>query len=355
MRHKLTDLEAFATSALTRAGLTPEIAAIIGHRLVVAEAMGHDTHGLAQLADYIEELRTGSMNSAGGPPEVLTDRGAAIAWDGQRRPGVWLVDRAMHLAVERAKQFGIAAVSIRASHHIACLAAYLPIATEAGLVGMIACSDPSAAMVVPTGGLDPVFTPDPLAVGIPTEGHPILIDMSASITTAAMSARLRREDRRFPGLWAQDAQGVATDDPGALVANPPGALLPAGGQDHGHKGTGLALIVEALTQGLSGHGRADVDHAWGAEVYVQAISPDAFAGKSPFVRQTNALMRAVLASRPRDPETPVRLPGSAAMQRLVTAESDGLQLRSDTLADLEGLSRSLNVTFGATAADSKSD
>lgn len=339
----LESLEAFAAAALARAGIDPQVAAVVAHRLVLAEAMGHDTHGLAQLPDYVDELEAGAMNPAGGPPAVVADRGAAVTWDGQRRPGVWLADRAMHLAVERAAVHGIAAVAIRQSHHIACLAAFLPIATAAGMVGVITCSDPSAAMVAPAGGVTPVFTPDPLAFGFPTGGDPVLIDISASITTAAMSARLRREGRRFPGRWVQDAAGRASDDPAVLEADPPGTILPLGGQDHGHKGTGLALIVEALTQGLSGHGRADSGHGWGAEVYVQAIDPAAFAGQAAFLRQTATMAALVRSAVPRDPSRPVRLPGSEATRRLAAANRDGLHLRADTAATLAALAARLGI------------
>ena len=63
-----------------------------------------------------------------------------------------------------------------------------------------------------------------------------------------------------------------------LFADPPGTILPAGGLDHGHKGYGLALMVEALTMGLGGFGRAEPAEGWGASVFVQLLDPDAFAG-----------------------------------------------------------------------------
>src|ERR1700680_2939264 len=107
--------------------------------------------------------------------------------------------KGLDLAVERARKHGLSAVAIRRSHHNACLAAFLPAATEAGMMAIIACSDPSDAHVAPFGGTRALFTPDPMAIGIPTAGDPILIDISASITSAGMSARLRRNGQKFPG------------------------------------------------------------------------------------------------------------------------------------------------------------
>jgi L-lactate dehydrogenase len=35
--------------------------------LVTADAMGHDTHGLAQLADYLEDIAACAMQRTGEP------------------------------------------------------------------------------------------------------------------------------------------------------------------------------------------------------------------------------------------------------------------------------------------------
>ena len=153
-----------------------------------------------------------------GEPEVVADRGAAVTWDGRRLPGVWLTARAVELAADRATTHGLAAIAIRRSHHIGCLAAFLQRATDRGLMVTIASSDPSGSSVAPFGGRKAVFTPDPIAVGIPTDGDPILIDMSASITTNGLTDRLRREGGS-PGPWALDAAGRLTNDPAALYTD----------------------------------------------------------------------------------------------------------------------------------------
>ncbi|HXQ15951.1 MAG TPA: Ldh family oxidoreductase [Caulobacteraceae bacterium] len=332
-RHDLQDLRRFATELLTAAGLDDDKAATVARLLIAADAMGHTTHGLAQLADYLVEIETGAMETQ-GKPAVVSDRGAAMVWDGRWLPGVWLAAEAVALACERAATLGVCAVAIRRSHHIGCLAALLPYATERGLLAMVACSDPSAAMVAPFGGRGAVFTPDPIAVGIPTDGDPILIDMSSSITTAGMSARLRGQGARYPGAWALDADGRATDDPGVLAADPPGALLPAGGLDHGQKGYGLALMVEALTQGLAAHGRADGETGWGASVFVQVFDPALFGGLDAFKRQTGFIAALCRTSPPIDPDQPVRLPGEAALRGLRAAETQGVALHPGILESL---------------------
>jgi len=138
-----------------------------------------------------------------------------------------------------------------------------------------------------------------------------------------MAGRLSKEGQRLPGQWALDADGQPTDDPNVLTAAPKGTLLPTGGTDHGHKGYGLALLIEALSQGLSGYGRADGESGWGGSVFVQVFDPAAFAGRDPFLRQTEWVAEACRANPPADPTRPVRLPGANAVAGLAKAKAEG--------------------------------
>jgi LDH2 family malate/lactate/ureidoglycolate dehydrogenase len=340
-RYSPADLIGYAAALFAAAGCDDDKPQVIAAGLVEADLLGHTTHGLQLAPAYLGELESGGM-AATGEPEVVADRGAAVTWDGHRLPGVWLAARAVDLAAERALTHGVATVVIRRSHHIGCLAAFLQRATERGLMITIASSDPAFATVAPFGGRTGVLTPDPLAVGIPTDGDPILIDVSASITTNGMAARLRGEGKRFPGPWAIDAEGRPTDDPGVLFADPPGTLLPAGGTDHGHKGYALALLVEALTQGLGGFGRAERPTGWGAAVFVQVIDPAAFGGADAFCRETGWLAAACRASPPVGVDA-VRLPGQRGLDRKRVALAEGLALYPGILETLEPHAQRLGV------------
>ncbi len=327
-------MRGFAGAVLRKAGLPDEPADAVATGLVEADLYGHVTHGLALLADYAAALEDGTM-TAEGRPEVIADAGAAATWDARRLPGVWTTMLAIDDAVARATRLGIGAVAIRRSHHIACLAAFLEAPARAGHLVLVFSSDPAVAHVAPYGGLDPLLTPDPVAAGIPAAPDPILVDVSMSITTAGMAGRLRTTGGRFPGQWLMDRDGNLTDDPWAVKNG--GTILPIGGLDHGHKGFGLGLLVEALTQGLAGYGRADGETGWGAGVLVLAFAPARFAGADAFLRQTTWLTDAARGNRPRDPDKPVRLPGQLALARKREAAREGVPLApvvTDSLARL---------------------
>jgi L-lactate dehydrogenase len=339
-RYAVADLRTFAAALFRAAGLDADKPDVTAEVLVDADLMGHTTHGLALAPRYLQEIDSGSM-AISGEPAIVSDRGACVCWDGRRLPGVWLTSKAMDLAVERVGQYGTVTVAIGNSHHVGCLAAFLPRATDKGFLAVVSSSDPSQRTVAPFGGRQPVFTPNPVAVGIPTAGDPLLIDTSASITTNNMGARMVREKRRFPGEWAIDAAGMPTSDPAALTAG--GSILPAGGLDHGHKGYGWALIVEALTQGLAGFGRASEPIGWGACVFVQVMDPAAFGGRDEFLRQMTWLADACRASAPRPGVDRVRVPGENALARKRKALTSGVVLYPGVIGALRPFAERLAV------------
>ena len=340
--YRAADLIAFARDLFAAAGCDGDKPQLIAELLVEADLMGHTTHGLQLAAPYLGEIADAKM-TAKGEPSLVADRGAAVTWDGNYLPGVWLTARAIDLGMVRARSHGTCAIAIRRSHHIACLAAYLTRATDQGMMVTIASSDPSDCSVAPFGGTKAVFTPDPIAVGIPTDGDPILIDMSASITTNGLTNRLRKEGRRYPGPWAMDAAGRPTDDPNALFTDPPGTILPSGGRDHGHKGYGLALTIEALTQGLAGYGRSSKPTGWGAGTFIQVFDPAAFGGSDAFTQETGWIAAACRANPPVPGGDPVRLPGQQGLARKRAALKDGVRLYAGIMDALKPCAEKLGV------------
>lgn len=342
MRYATQALQEFARDLLTGAGLAREMAEVVAEVLLEGDLLGHDTHGLVLLAGYLRELDAGTMTKS-GQHGVLEERDASALWDGDRLPGPWLTRLAIDNAIDKARRCGTGTVVIRRSHHIACLAAYLTRATERGFLLLLSCSDPNAASVAPHGGTRAVFTPDPLAFGFPTQRDPVLIDLSASLTTNGMTARLHKRGERLGHPWLLTADGDATDDPAVLFSEPRGTILPTGGIDAGHKGYALALIVEMLTGGLAGFGRADAKEGWGATVYVHAIDPATFGGLDAFTRQAEWIAQACRDNPPRAGIGAVRMPGERGLARRRDQLAHGVALHADILPALEPWSTRLSV------------
>jgi L-lactate dehydrogenase len=325
----LTD---FATTLLMANGMDDDKARTVGRLLILTDTMGRRTHGLAMVPLYIAEIRKGEMRVT-GQPAVVRDTGATLVWDGDYLPGLWLVNTAIEAAIERAATHGVVTVAIRRSHHIGCLAALAKQAADRGYVAIIANSDPAGQRVAPYGGTQPLFTPDPYAIGYPGAEHPVLVDICASITTTSMTRQKFAAGELFDHPWLLDADGKPTRDPAVLEHREPrGSLQLLGGQEYGHKGFGMALMIEALSQGLSGQGRKDAPKRWGGNTFLQVLDPECFAGRDAFAEQMNFLSDRCRENRPIDPGRPVRVPGDLAARGVANAQKQGVAFDATTWA-----------------------
>lgn len=336
----------FADRALQAAGLRADMAHCVAQTLVEGDLLGHDTHGLNLLAPYVKELQTGRMTPK-GEPAVLRDKPATLWWDGQRLPGPWLVRQAMDTLMPRARELGCASLVIKRSHHIACLAVYLRWALEQGFLMLLASSDNNSASVAPYGGTQAVFTPNPMALGYPLSDGGVMVDISASITTNNMLNRKRAAGESYEHPVLMDAQGHPTQDPAVLSQDPPGTLLPVGGLTHGHKGFGLALLVESLTAGLAGRGRIDPKEGWGATVHLTLYDIDSFCGQPEFLRQMDHVAQMCRGNRPIDPQRPVRMPGDRGYQNFRDQSHQGVRLHPSIWPQLVPMAQELGVALPA--------
>jgi L-lactate dehydrogenase len=212
------------------------------------------------------------------------------------------------------------------------LAVYLVEATQQGMMAILSSSTLSSQSVAPYGGTEGIMTPNPIAAGIPTSGDPILLDISASITTYNKSLQYAAAGKRFPAQWAIDAQGNLSDDPNTVLNG--GTMLPTGGLDHGHKGYALGLMVEALTQGLSGIGRDEERTGTYTTGFLQVFDPRAFAGADAFTRTTDHLVKLCQNNPPRSGVDKVRVPGENAMIRRRAALANGVELSDQIMQGL---------------------
>ena len=324
-RHSAPNLIGFAHALLVAAGLDSAKATAVAEVLVEGDLFGHTTHGLALLAPYLADLEKGAMEKSGGP-RVVADFPAAVTWDGRRLPGPWLVRQALALAGPRARQNGTCTVVIRRSHHIGCLTAYLKPVTDQGLRVLLTCVDPTVATVAPHGGRRAVITPNPIAAAWPTDGEPVLLDVSTSIAANGPVKRRQLEQRPMDSACLLDAEGRPTTDPAVVFGDPAGSILPVGGLDHGHKGFAFGLLAEALSAGLAGHGRADQPEGWTAEVFLQVLDPALFGGADAFRRETTRLAELCRATPPRTGIDRVRLPGENGLRQRAHQLAEGVEL-----------------------------
>ncbi|MFI8610151.1 Ldh family oxidoreductase [Pseudomonas sp. NPDC077649] len=327
-------LERFVERLFLDADVSPEVASVVSRVLVEGDLLGHHTHGVKLAQGYLRDLRNGHAKGQAASLQVVRQSPAAVLYDADYLLGPYCVEQALDFTARAARTFGIGVATIRRSHHIACLAAYLQRYTEQNLIPLVLTSDPAVASVAPHGGLDPVYTPNPLGIGIPTGDKPVLIDVSMSTITNGLVNKTHQAGGQLEHAALIDQDGQPTRDTATFFATPPGAILPLGSLEFGHKGFALGTLVEALTAGLGGFGRKDGVKQWGAAVTVLTFDPVFFGGVDELKAEMDHFVAACLESRPRVAQSPVRMPGHAGIARRAKAFEQGLELPEDVLAAL---------------------
>jgi (2R)-3-sulfolactate dehydrogenase (NADP+) len=324
------DIERLMSAALQHAGATAAMAAATAHALTVAELEGIASHGASRIPQYCGHLRKGRANGA-AVPTVTRDSKAACVVDAKQGLAFEACALASREAVKRAKDFGVAFVSVANSNHFGVAAFHLEPVVAAGLVG-IAMGNSPAAMPA-WGGTRPLFGTNPIAAGFPRKSSPpLLIDLSLSAVARGKIMVAARDGKPIPEGWAVDKDGRPTTDAKAALE---GSMLPAGGV----KGAMLALMVELLVCALSGSAYGFESDSFFTEEgrptrigqAILAIDPGALAGRGVYDERVETLVTAMLA------DDDVRLPGERRRMNRERAERDGVAIPADLLKKIRAL------------------
>jgi L-2-hydroxycarboxylate dehydrogenase (NAD+) len=309
-------------------------AAIVADDLVEADLRGHDSHGLGRLNMQVDNLRAGRVDAT-ARPRIVQERASAIVVDGCRALGPPTIDFGVDLAVEHACEHGSCTVAIRNHGYIAYLGRYV----ERSLAQDCICIllGKSKGNVHPWGGLLPLMGSNPIASAIPTEGEPLLIDMSTSTSAMGKILEAIRTGEAIPSSWAVDEHGRPTTDP---LAARRGAMSPLGGA----KGYALALLVGMLAAvlpgGDSGSQRQD-PNLWSALAIVLHIP--SFADAADFRRQASAFVTSLKASPTAPGFDEILLPGERAYRTRRERLHSGIPHPDETWRSAAAFCRDLNL------------
>ena len=344
-RFNAAELLEFASQVLVRSGATPTIAHTTATYLLEGDLLGFSTHGLKRLYFNAKLLAQGTSRGD-GEIEVVTDRAAIATWDAHFLPGPYVASRAVEEACRKAKVAGTATIVVRRAQHVASLAAYLQIATCQGLLVQLMCSTPAQSSVAPFGARQPIFSPNPIAFGVPTANQPLLLDISLSMTAAGKIRQYWERGEALPWQAIIRSDGQLSDWPADYIEGQGAAILPLGGTDLGYKGSGLCLISELWTMALSNYGRLD-GHGDGESnsLFVQVLDPAAFGSATGFTQVTEDLLERVRTSEPIDDKQPVRIPGQRSLQHRAEQLRGGVVLDESIVRRLQRCAERFEVAL----------
>ncbi|MBX6426522.1 MAG: Ldh family oxidoreductase [Variibacter sp.] len=325
-----------ATRALVAGGMRRDDAATAARVLVLADMFGVSTHGVSRIPQYLERVRIGGIDPRA---EVTVDHVAPglARVNGRNGIGPLVGMRALAAAREGAAAVGICAAFVRGSNHFGAIMPYAFLAAQDGFASIIASN--ATTTIAPWGGRDTRVGNNPLGIGVPhPSGDPIILDIAMSVVARAKIRRLLQKGESMPLGWAAGPDGKPTTDPRAGLA---GFLLPIGG----HKGYGLAVMVDLLAGLLSGAAYLTHVQAWdknpGAAQdlgHVFILIDTGKLGASSWLAERMDDFRRILASTPpADPAAPVMVPGERELNAYARAQREGVPVATADLRALESI------------------
>ncbi len=340
-------LEAFVTEAMRRYGIHEADAQIAARILVTTDTWGVHTHGTRQLRPLLKNFPIGRLD-AEAASEVIREGAAWALVDGHHSLPFVTAQRAMELAIQKAKVAGIGYVSVIHTSHFGAAGYYATLAADQGMIGMAMCNaDPQ--MTIP-GARGKVLGTNPIAYAIPAgKNKPVFFDIATSAAAANKIIRAKLLGQSIPEGWLVNADGEPTTDPGGFPES--GALMPMAA----HKGYGFALLVEVLAGVMSGAALTKEQPSWVTDVAGNPpgqvnqgqmfIAIDAGAMLSPaiFDQRMDWLVDYIHDSPKAKDANRIYLPGEIEWEKREQALAHGMILPPDVVDNLKGLAQDVGI------------
>jgi LDH2 family malate/lactate/ureidoglycolate dehydrogenase len=344
VRIPTADLRSAASSILEAVAVPVDDAALVGASLVMADAWGHQSHGLLRLPWYVNRIRSGVVDPV-SPSEVVTDIGAIAVLDGHDGVGQVLAARAMRDAVRRAREHGIGAVAVRESNHFGTAAYFTRMAAAAGCIGILATN--SSPAMAPWGGRErKTVGANPWSIAAPAGRYDVVaLDIANTAVARGKIYLAQHEGRPIPPGWALDSTGAPTTDPAAALA---GLISPMAE----HKGYAISFMVDVLSGVLTGSGFGtqvsgpyQLDRRSRCGHLAIALDVDAFLPAAEFVTRVETLIEEVKSVPTTGGVDEVFFPGELETRSASKAEREGVALPSRTVRELRALAVEVGVSI----------
>jgi len=349
-------LRRFCEQVLAKLGVPAEDARVTTDVLVLADLRGIDSHGVARLGRYVNGLKQGTMKAT-DQSRVIREAKATALVDGGQSLGQVVGKKAMDLAIHKARDTSVGVVAVRNSNHYGIAGYYALMALEHNLIGVSMTN--AGPLVVPTFGRTSILGTNPISLAAPAmKEKSFVLDMATSTVPRGKVEVYNRLGQPMPHGWAVDETGRSSTDPArvlnALAKRLGGGLLPLGGEGEelgGHKGYGLALMVDVLCGVLSGA-------ATGLQVYAEekkpnvghffmALDPTAFRPLDEFRRDMDRLARELKDSPKAQGQDRIYVHGEKSFARTEKFRKEGIPLDPKVVDGLKKIGTDLGIAWSA--------
>jgi uncharacterized oxidoreductase len=337
-------LKEFGQALFVAVGVNQDDAAKVAASLVAANLRGYDSHGVMRIPYYIAAVKEGRLHP-GAELKVISETPAVLVCDGGWGFGQVQARRLIERLIPKAQALGVGCGAMQRSGHIGRVGEYAERAAASGLVTIAMVNGHGAApRVAPPGGRQPRLATNPMCVGVPTAGDPVVLDFGTSATAEGKVRVKWIAGQPSPPGWLLDADGNPTTDSSVLYREPQGTIRPMGG-DQAYKGFGLALVIDMLAGGLTGGwcSRPNPQPPLGNDLVFILLDPARFAGTEHFLREASGVAEHVRGCPTAEGVREILLPGDPERRTLADRSANGILLDDGNWKQLVELAGKLGV------------
>lgn len=342
VRVRAEKLKNYCEQILIAASIREEEAKVIADNLVDANIMGVDSHGVTRLADYLARLEEGKIKLT-TDITIEKETNATALFNANNGWGHYAGKVAMDYAIKKAKEHGVAFVGVKNSNHYGTASYFTRMAATEQCLG-ISMSNASPLMV-PWGAKKPTLGTNPLAIAVPTNTHPVILDMATSTVARGKINLAAKNNEPIPKSWAITKEGEQTTDPHEALK---GFLLPFGA-----KGSGLAMMIDIMTGVMTGA-------MFGEEVPRMYDDPEpqqlghvfivcnieSFMDIDEFKARMDRRIQQTVDSPPSEGFDQVFMPGDLEQMTRLNRLSEGIPLSKAIYNELASLGKKYGVEMG---------
>ena len=349
---KYAQLEQLCNDAFVKFGFTPEESKIISDVLLMSDRIGIESHGMQRMYRYYKSIQKG-MIKVESKGKVLFETPVSAVIDAEDGMGQVVGHKAMTMAIEKAKQTGIAMVTVRNSNHYGIAGYYAKMACDQGLIGL-SCTNTNAIMV-PTYGRMAMLGTNPIAVAMPAEPYPFFFDASTTVVTRGKLEVYNKKGEPLHDGWALDKDGKPSNDAADVLDNIAakngGGIMPLGGstEDTGsHKGYGWAMVCELFSSILSlgttsdktgTGGKGGICHGF------MVINPAIFGDPAEIKAHLSAYLEALRNSPKAEGQPRIYTHGEKEVEAEKRLMENGIPVNDNTMVEVYEMCNYLDMDF----------
>lgn len=336
------ELGDYCKNVLIASGVDEDCAQAVAEVLIDADLTGVSTHGVSRMSIYMERMDKGVVSRKNNI-KIVKENPSAVVIDAGNTLGAPSAKFAMETCIKKAAETGCCFATVKNSNHFGAAAFYTKMAAEKGMIGF-ACTN-LTGKIAPFGSSDPFMGTNPVSVAAPSNGKPVVLDMTPSVVALGKLILAQKLGQQIPLGWALDRDGKPTTDP---AEGRKGSLIPIGGP----KGSGIAIVVDILSGILSGagygphlHDLYEFNAPQGIGHFMGAINISSFLDLDTFKSTLSTMIGEIKGLRKAEGFNDILMPGELELNRAEANFQNGIELPDQVYDELAALGKPYGLSL----------